>query len=113
MPLCWLQPRPVTGATVRWRNGAAINWLGSRLMKIIRRNLALCLLSAASCFLASQLRAENPAGVGQAAALESLKRFTVADSLEVALFACEPSVRNPCDMDIDERGRLWITEGVN
>src|SRR5262249_26534678 len=57
--------------------------------------------------------AANPAGVGPQAARESVKSFTVADGLEVSLFASEPMVRNPTDMDIDERGRVWITEGVN
>src|SRR5205823_5949320 len=46
-------------------------------------------------------------------ASEALKQFTVADGLEVSLFASEPMVRNPTDMDIDERGRVWITEGAN
>jgi putative membrane-bound dehydrogenase-like protein len=50
---------------------------------------------------------------GPEAAKESLKSFTVAKGLEVSLFASEPMVRNPTDMDIDERGRVWITEGVN
>jgi putative membrane-bound dehydrogenase-like protein len=50
---------------------------------------------------------------GPAAAQESLKSFKVADGLAVSLFASEPMVRNPTDMDIDERGRVWITEGVN
>ncbi|MHB8519564.1 MAG: PVC-type heme-binding CxxCH protein [Limisphaerales bacterium] len=50
---------------------------------------------------------------GPEAAREALKSFTVADGLEVSLFASEPMVRNPTDMDIDERGRVWITEGVN
>ncbi len=44
---------------------------------------------------------------------EALKNFTVADGLEVSLFAAEPMVRNPTDMDIDERGRVWVCEGVN
>ncbi len=52
-------------------------------------------------------------GSGPESARESLKSFTVADGLEVTLFASEPLVRNPTDMDIDERGRVWITEGVN
>ena len=50
---------------------------------------------------------------GPEAARESLNGFTVPDGLEVTLFASEPMVRNPTDMDIDERGRVWITEGVN
>jgi putative membrane-bound dehydrogenase-like protein len=33
--------------------------------------------------------------------------------LEVSLFASEPLVRNPTDIDIDERGRVWVAEGVN
>jgi putative membrane-bound dehydrogenase-like protein len=50
---------------------------------------------------------------GPEAAKADLKTFTVAQGLEVSLFASEPMVRNPTDMDIDERGRVWITEGVN
>jgi putative membrane-bound dehydrogenase-like protein len=56
---------------------------------------------------------ENPSGVGPQAAAQSISRFKVADGLEVSLFASEPLVRNPTDMDIDERGRIWVTEGVN
>ncbi|MDB6024700.1 MAG: rane-bound dehydrogenase domain protein, partial [Verrucomicrobiales bacterium] len=51
--------------------------------------------------------------VGFDAAKESLKNFEVADGLEVSLFAAEPMVRNPTDMEIDERGRIWICEGAN
>lgn len=50
---------------------------------------------------------------GLAAAQASLKDFKVADGLEVSLFACEPMVRNPTDMDIDAQGRVWVCEGVN
>ena len=57
--------------------------------------------------------AENPGGVGPQAAAESISHFKVADGLEVSLFASEPLVRNPTDMDIDERGRVWVSEGVN
>ncbi|MDB6059275.1 MAG: dehydrogenase [Verrucomicrobiales bacterium] len=50
---------------------------------------------------------------GLAAAQASLRDFKVADGLDVSLFACEPMVRNPTDMDIDARGRVWVCEGVN
>ena len=43
-------------------------------------------------------------------ALASLK---VADGLQVELFAAEPMVINPTSMDIDHKGRVWITEAVN
>src|SRR6266478_65078 len=70
--------------------------------------LCIALLTvAASAFVS------NPAGVGLEAARESIKRFSVGEGLEASLFAAEPMVRNPTDMDIDERGRVWITEGVN
>jgi putative membrane-bound dehydrogenase-like protein len=86
---------------------------GELFMNITRQNLALLLLPAALIAQANHLHAGNPAGVGRAAALESMKSFKVGEGLEVSLFASEPSVRNPTDMDIDERGRVWITEGVN
>jgi putative membrane-bound dehydrogenase-like protein len=39
--------------------------------------------------------------------------MTVAEGLEVILFAAEPMVRNPASMDVDHQGRVWLTEGVN
>ncbi len=39
--------------------------------------------------------------------------FKTAEGLNVALFASEPMMTNPTNMDIDHRGRIWITEGYN
>lgn len=50
---------------------------------------------------------------GTEAAKEQLKALKVAAGLEVSLFASEPMVRNPANMDIDHRGRVWVTEGAN
>ncbi len=75
--------------------------------------LTALLLGAVLGGLAYRALAANPSGVGPEAARDSVKRFTVADGLEVSLFASEPMVRNPTDMDVDARGRVWITEGVN
>jgi len=50
---------------------------------------------------------------GRQAALADVGKMTAAPGLEASLFACEPDVVNPCDMDIDERGRVWISEGAN
>jgi putative membrane-bound dehydrogenase-like protein len=74
---------------------------------------SLCLLVVVPILSHHQAFAENPAGVGPQAAAASVKGFTVAPGLEVSLFASEPMVRNPTDMDIDERGRIWVAEGVN
>lgn len=50
---------------------------------------------------------------GLQSAREQLKSAIVADGLEVSLFAAEPMVRNPANMDVDARGRVWVTEGAN
>jgi putative membrane-bound dehydrogenase-like protein len=44
---------------------------------------------------------------------ESVKTLKVADSLEVRLWAAEPMLVNPTNLDVDSRGRVWITEGLN
>jgi putative membrane-bound dehydrogenase-like protein len=44
---------------------------------------------------------------------ETRKSLQVADGLEVSVFASEPMFANPCDMDVDARGRVWVTEGWN
>src|SRR5438128_765526 len=54
-----------------------------------------------------------PHRFGRAAALEDASKMNVASGLAATLFACEPDLVNPCDMDVDERGRVWITEGAN
>src|SRR3954469_1206075 len=56
--------------------------------------------------------AQGP-GSGPDAAAQQLAAIKAADGLEVSLFACEPMVVNLADMDIDARGRVWITEGAN
>jgi putative membrane-bound dehydrogenase-like protein len=35
------------------------------------------------------------------------------DRLQLTLFASEPMLTNPTNMDIDDRGRIWITEAYN
>lgn len=35
------------------------------------------------------------------------------DELETTLFASEPMLSNPTNIDIDARGRVWVTEGYN
>jgi len=43
----------------------------------------------------------------------SLADLKVYEGLEVTLFASEPMFSNPTNMDIDSRGRIWITEAYN
>ncbi|HZW34974.1 MAG TPA: PVC-type heme-binding CxxCH protein, partial [Isosphaeraceae bacterium] len=41
---------------------------------------------------------------------EASGRMTVADGLEVRLFAAEPMVRQPVAIEFDDRGRLWVIQ---
>jgi len=50
---------------------------------------------------------------GPKAAQSDTAKLVVAEGLQASLFASEPMMVNPCDMDVDERGRVWITEGAN
>ena len=50
---------------------------------------------------------------GPAAAAEQAKLLIPHPELEAALFASEPMLLNPANMDIDAEGRVWVTEGVN
>jgi putative membrane-bound dehydrogenase-like protein len=43
----------------------------------------------------------------------ALKGLTIAEGLEVKPFATEPMLKNPTNIDIDERGRVWVTEAYN
>jgi putative membrane-bound dehydrogenase-like protein len=44
---------------------------------------------------------------------EALKTMSVPKGLVVQLFAAEPLVSNPTNLDVDERGRVWVTESGN
>ncbi len=66
---------------------------------------------------AARVAAEKPEGenkpYGFAEAAASLSSMKVADGLAVSLFAAEPQIQNPTNIDIDHRGRVWAVEAVN
>ncbi|MCM4151901.1 dehydrogenase [Arenibacter sp. N53] len=39
--------------------------------------------------------------------------FSVPEGWQVSLWAESPSLYNPTNMDVDEKGRIWVTEAVN
>ena len=43
----------------------------------------------------------------------ALKGLVVAEGLEVKPVATEPMLKNPTNIDVDERGRVWVTEAYN
>src|SRR5206468_5170805 len=74
------------------------------------RHWALALLAWFAC---NSFAADDSHAYGPEAARASLANMIVPDGLEVTLFASEPMVVNPADMDIDAKGRVWVTEGAN
>ncbi|MBO9151365.1 PVC-type heme-binding CxxCH protein [Chitinophaga sp. GCM10012297] len=67
------------------------------------RYLPLALLFAAAC--------EQPADRGTEIA-QSLDLY-LPNNLEVTLWAESPMCYNPTNMDVDARGRIWVTEAVD
>ena len=43
----------------------------------------------------------------------ALKGLVIAEGLEVKAMATEPMLKNPTNIDVDERGRVWVTEAFN
>ena len=43
----------------------------------------------------------------------ALKGLTIAEGLAVTPFATEPMLKNPTNIDVDERGRVWVCEAYN
>jgi len=43
----------------------------------------------------------------------ALKGLAIKNGLEVATMAIEPMIKNPTNIDVDERGRVWVTEAYN
>ncbi len=60
-------------------------------------------------------RAPAPAAVAliEGPALVPPELFTVPEGLEVTVWAASPLLFNPTNIDFDERGRLYVAEGVN
>jgi putative membrane-bound dehydrogenase-like protein len=49
----------------------------------------------------------------QKSAEDTVKSMTVAEGLQVELFAAEPLLVNPTSIDIDHLGRVWVCEALN
>jgi glucose/arabinose dehydrogenase len=43
----------------------------------------------------------------------ALKNLKVADGLRAQLFVSEPVISNPTNIDIDDKGRVWVCEAYN
>ena len=66
------------------------------------------------CLLSLVLVVGTASGLRAAMSPEdTIKSFKLADGLEAEVWASEPEMVNPTNMDIDERGRVWVCEGAN
>ncbi|MEM1135333.1 MAG: PVC-type heme-binding CxxCH protein [Bacteroidota bacterium] len=43
----------------------------------------------------------------------ALQGFEIYENLDATLFASEPMVVNPTNIDVDAKGRVWVCEGIN
>ncbi len=68
----------------------------------------VCSALVAACSLMVQA-AQN----GPEEAAKQMKSLIPGVGLEASLFALEPMVVNPTNIDIDAKGRVWVTEGAN
>lgn len=83
-----------------------------------RRLLPCCLLLLFAC---NEGDNNAPAGVPENTLTEEQKRLAsnalsslvVADGLHAQTMAAEPMLVNPTNIDVDERGRVWVTEAYN
>ena len=54
-----------------------------------------------------------PTALAQVKAEETTRRLKPAAGLEATLWAAEPLLVNPTNIDVDSRGRVWVAEGLN
>lgn len=45
--------------------------------------------------------------------LHSISHLHLPDDLEATIWAASPQFHNPTNIDVDERGRIWVTEAVD
>jgi putative membrane-bound dehydrogenase-like protein len=84
-----------------------------------QRTLPKSLLVAGLLFLASSVAAAGaaaaaaPAAPGERDPARAVAALDVHEGLQATLFASEPMLLSPTNLDIDQRGRVWVCEVVN
>src|SRR5215471_6765441 len=90
-------------------------------MKTVHQSLFVLLIFSTICFCSCGNKKTNIESnktdtlteAQQHLAENALKGLEVFDGLEVHTFATEPMLKNPTNIDVDERGRVWVTEAYN
>ena len=78
-------------------------------MRSLLSRLESSRLFPAACFLVLL----STGGCALETSKDPAQGLTVAEGLEATLWASEPDVINPTNIDIDEWGRIWVLEAVN
>src|SRR5262245_54889609 len=78
----------------------------------------LCLMCFTSCTgnetkEAKEIRSDTLTDEQKRLPGNALKGLVVASDLQVSTMATEPMLKNPTNIDVDERGRVWVTEAYN
>ncbi len=74
---------------------------------MIRTFLSLC------AFLLVATPMVSAAPVASRLGQDVTAEFDLPEGLEVRIWAESPQLLNPTNIDVDSRGRIWVTEGVN
>ena len=64
-------------------------------------------------FTAAADKATVDGRYGLEKAKANMEAFTAASGLTASLFAAEPMIQNPTNIEVDPKGRVWATECVN
>ena len=77
------------------------------------KEFSMTKLLARSLFPITLLAAIQWTALPQQTPLTTVRGLKVAEGLELTLWAAEPDLVNPTNIDIDARGRVWVLEAVN
>src|SRR5579862_5308333 len=86
------------------------------MMKGTRRALAIASALAAAALISAPFLSTATAKDKKTSPMspqDTADSFTVAPGLKATVWAHEPDLVKPTNMDIDAKGRIWITEGAN
>ena len=76
-------------------------------------NTRLLTLAIAAALHLPVSAVDHPERYGLEAAKKAMANFTTPAGLSASLFAAEPMVQNPTNIEVDPRGRVWAMECVN
>lgn len=87
-------------------------------MSTMKFNIVTCFIAllAVSCGSGSNQSENNTDTLSEAQRhlpQNAMKGLTVTEGLEVKMMASEPVLRDPTNIDVDDRGRIWVTEAFN